>query len=88
MQRDSINEVSRFASKNRLPDNLREQMLAHLQLKFKTEELQQEGIIADLPKAIRSSIAQHLFQSTIEASYLLRGLPEDIIIQLVMTLTT
>ncbi|XP_078428067.1 potassium channel protein [Wolffia australiana] len=83
LMRDAINEVSRFGSKNRLPEKLREQMMAHLQLKYKTEELQQEGILADLPKAIRSSIAQHLFQKTLDASYLLRDLPEDIIIQLV-----
>ncbi|CAA7409946.1 unnamed protein product [Spirodela intermedia] len=83
LMRDTIHEVSRFASKNRLPDSLREQMMAHLQLKFKTTELQQEGVLADLPKAIRSSIAQHLFQKTLESSYLLKGLAEDIIIQLV-----
>uniref|UniRef100_A0A1D1XE70 Potassium channel n=1 Tax=Anthurium amnicola TaxID=1678845 RepID=A0A1D1XE70_9ARAE len=83
VMRDTINEVSRFASKNRLPDSLREQMMAHLQLKFKTVELQQEEVLADLPKAIRSSIAQHLFQRTLENAYLFKDVSEDIIIQLV-----
>ncbi|MQM20909.1 hypothetical protein Taro_053939, partial [Colocasia esculenta] len=86
MMRDKINEVSRFASKKRLPDTLREQMMAHLQLKFKTAELQQEEVLADLPKAIRSSIAQHLFQGTLENCYLFKGVSEDIIIQLVSEL--
>ncbi|KVH95645.1 hypothetical protein Ccrd_002315 [Cynara cardunculus var. scolymus] len=52
LQRDSINEMLRYASKNRLPEGLKEQ------LKFKTAELQQEEVMEDLPKAIRSSIAQ------------------------------
>ncbi|XP_077225233.1 potassium channel KAT3-like [Tasmannia lanceolata] len=81
--RDTINEVSRYASMNRLPEGLKEQMMAHLQLKFKTVELQQDEVFADLPKAIRSSIAQHLFQRTVESSYLFKGVSQDLIIQLV-----
>ncbi|KAJ0985595.1 hypothetical protein J5N97_003951 [Dioscorea zingiberensis] len=83
IMRDTIHEVSRYASKNRLPESMREQMMAHLQLKFKTVELQQEQVLADLPKAIRSSIAQHLFQRTVESAYLFRGVSHDSIIQLV-----
>nr|GMD41394.1 potassium channel KAT3-like [Ipomoea batatas] len=40
--RDAINNILRYASKNRLPEGLKEQMLAHMTLKFKTAELQQE----------------------------------------------
>lgn len=58
-------------------------MLAHMQLKFKTAELQQEEVLEDLPKAIRSSIAQHLFRSTVENTYLFKGVSEDLVIQLV-----
>ncbi|KAK1259327.1 Potassium channel KAT3 [Acorus gramineus] len=83
IMRDTIHELSRYASKNRLPDSMKEQMMSHLQLKFKTVELQQEEVLADLPKAIRSSIAQHLFQRTVETSYLFRGISEDLIAQLV-----
>lgn len=79
MQRDAINEILRYASKNRLPEGLKEQMLAHMQLKFKTAELQQEEVIEDLPKAIRSSIAQHLFYKTIENTYLFKDVSEDFI---------
>lgn len=81
--RDAINEILRYASKNRLPEGLKEQMLAHMQLKFKTAELQQEEVLEDLPKAIRSGIAQHLFRSTVENAYLFKGVSEDLIVQLV-----
>ncbi|KAA8525318.1 hypothetical protein F0562_007173 [Nyssa sinensis] len=81
--RDTINEILRYASKNRLPEGLKEQMLAHMQLKFKTAELQQEEVLEDLPKAIRSSISQHLFRNTMENSYLFKGVSEDLIAQLV-----
>lgn len=82
-QRDAINEILRYASKNRLPEGLKEQMLAHMQLKFKTAELQQEEVLEDLPKAIRSSIAQHLFHGTAESTYLFKGVSDNLIIQLV-----
>lgn len=81
--RDAINEILRYASKNRLPEGLKEQMLAHMQLKFKTAELQQEEVLEDLPKAIRSSIAQHLFHKTIENTYLFKDVSEDLISQMV-----
>lgn len=58
-------------------------MLAHMQLKFKTAELQQEEVLEDLPKAIRSSISQHLFRKTVEKTYLFKGISEDLIGQLV-----
>lgn len=82
-QRDAINELLRYASKNRLPEGMREQMLAHMQLKFKTAELQQEEVLKDLPKAIRSSIAQHLFRTTVEKTYLFKGVSEDLVSQMV-----
>lgn len=87
LQRDAINEILRYASKNRLPEGLKEQMLAHLQLKFKTAELQQEEVLEDLPKAIRSSIAQHLFHGTVEKTYLFKGVSEDLVSQLVKLFT-
>ncbi|CAK9317426.1 unnamed protein product [Citrullus colocynthis] len=83
IMRDSINEILRYGSKNRLPEGLKDQMLAHMQLRFKTAELKQEEVLEDLPKAIRSSIAQHLFRHTVENAYLFKGLSEDLIVQLV-----
>lgn len=49
MQRDAINEILRYASKNRLPEGIKEKMLAHVTLRFKTAELQQEEVLEDLP---------------------------------------
>ncbi|XP_022976141.1 potassium channel KAT3-like [Cucurbita maxima] len=83
IMRDSINEILRYGSKNRLPESLKDQMLAHMQLKFKTAELKQEEVLEDLPKAIRTSIAQHLFRHTVENAYLFKDLSYDLIAQLV-----
>lgn len=83
LQRDAINEILQYASKNQLPEGLKEQMLAHMQLKFRTAELQQEEVLQGLPKAIRSSIAQHLFHKTIENTYLFRDVSEELIGQMV-----
>ncbi|KAL0872737.1 hypothetical protein Bca101_022442 [Brassica carinata] len=81
--RNAINHILRYTSKNKLPDMMREQMLAHMQLKFKTAELKQEEVLQDLPKAIRSSINEHLFRSVIENAYLFKGLPDGLTVQLV-----
>ncbi|KAL4570211.1 hypothetical protein LXL04_025862 [Taraxacum kok-saghyz] len=51
-----------------------------------TAELQQEEVLEDLPKAIRSSIAQHLFRKTVEKTYLFKGISEDLSSQLVTDL--
>ncbi|PHT94286.1 Potassium channel AKT1 [Capsicum annuum] len=83
VMRDAINEILRYAKKNRLPEGLKEQMLAHLTLKFKTAELQQEQVLEDLPKAIRSSISQQLFRTTLENTHLFKGVSDDFIVQLV-----
>ncbi|XP_019157664.1 PREDICTED: potassium channel KAT3-like isoform X2 [Ipomoea nil] len=83
--RDAINNTLRYARKNRLAEGLKEQMFAHVRLKFKTAELQQQ-VLEDLPKAIRSAIAQHLFCSTLENTYLFKGVSEDFILQLVCEL--
>lgn len=83
LQRDAINDMLQFASKNRLPEGLKEQMLTHMQLKYRTAELQQEEVLEDLPKAIRSSIAQHLFRKTLEDTYLFRDVSKELIGQMV-----
>lgn len=81
-QRDVFNKILQYANKNRLPGRLKEQILAHMQLKFKTAELQQE-VLQDLPKTIRSSIAQHLFKNIVETAYLFKGVSDYFITQLV-----
>ncbi|MED6180044.1 hypothetical protein PIB30_006532 [Stylosanthes scabra] len=79
--RDAFNRVLRYANKSRLPKRLKEQMLAHKELKLKTEVLQQE-VLGDLPKAIRSSIAHHLFSNVVEKAYLFKGVSDEYITQL------
>ncbi|KAG0600693.1 hypothetical protein M758_11G053600 [Ceratodon purpureus] len=81
--RDSVQAVTDFAHRNQLPARLHEQMLAHMQLKFKTDSLQQQGTMAILPKAIRSSLAQHLFLKTVEKVYLFQGTSYNFLTQLV-----
>ncbi|KAK4364949.1 hypothetical protein RND71_016307 [Anisodus tanguticus] len=83
LMRDAINDILRYASKNRLPEGIKEKMLAHLTLSFKTAELQHEEVLEDLPKAIRSSISQHLFHTTLENTYLFKGVSGDFLVQLV-----
>jgi len=85
-QRDAFNKILQYASKNGLPEGLKDQMLAHTQLKFKTAELQQEEVLQDLPKAIRAGIAQHLFHNVVEKTNLFKGVSNDFISQMVKLL--
>ncbi|KAH9290496.1 hypothetical protein KI387_034613, partial [Taxus chinensis] len=81
--RDTIQAASTFGFRNHLPPLLQDQMLAHLCLKFRTEGLQQQQTLDDLPKAIRSSIAKHLFWEDVEKVYLFEGVSYDFLFQLV-----
>jgi len=52
-QRNAFNRILQYANKYRLLEGLKEQMLAHMQLKFNTAELQQQvsdDFIAQLVK--------------------------------------
>ncbi|KAF7847632.1 hypothetical protein BT93_L2771 [Corymbia citriodora subsp. variegata] len=83
--RDTIQVASSFAERNQLPPQLRDQMLAHLSLKFQTNSggLQQQEILDSLPKAIRSSILQYLYYPLVDKVYLFRGVSNDMLFQLV-----
>ncbi|CAL0319175.1 unnamed protein product [Lupinus luteus] len=83
--RDTVHAASGFAQRNQLSIRLQEQMLAHLFMKYRTdsEGLQQQEIIDTLPKAIRSSIAQYLFDMHVKNVYLFHGVSEDLRFQLV-----
>ncbi|KAF9597831.1 hypothetical protein IFM89_021916 [Coptis chinensis] len=83
--RDTIEAATEFAHRNKLPDRLREQMLAHLCLKHRTdsEGLQQQETLDSLPKAIQSSIAHFLFFPVVEKIYLFKGVSKDFLFQLV-----
>lgn len=81
--RDTIRAASEFAKRNQLPLRIQDQMLAHVCLKFNTEGLKQQETLNGLPKAIRSSIAHHLFFPIVQSAYLFRGVSYDLIFQLV-----
>ncbi|RRT79038.1 hypothetical protein B296_00018955 [Ensete ventricosum] len=81
--RDTIQNASEFASRNKLPKYIEEQMLSHICLRFKTEELKQQEILDDLPKAIRSSITEHLFLPIVQNVYLFQGVSSNILFQMV-----
>ncbi|XP_041992405.1 potassium channel AKT1-like [Salvia splendens] len=83
--RETIETASSFARRNRLPERLQEQMLAHLSLTYRTdsEGLQQQETLEALPKAIRSSILHFLFYPLVEKVYLFQGVSKDLLFQLV-----
>ncbi|KAK8664576.1 hypothetical protein V6N13_084360 [Hibiscus sabdariffa] len=81
--RDTIRAASEFATRNQLPPRIQDHMLSHLCLRFKTEGLKQQEALNSLPKAIRSSIAQHLFFDIVQKVYLFQGVSHDFLFQLV-----
>ncbi|KAF7830260.1 potassium channel AKT1-like [Senna tora] len=83
--RDTVKATAGFAQRNHLPAYLREQMLAHLFMKYRTdlEGLQQQEIIDSLPRAIQSSISSFLFYELVEKVYLFHGVSNDLLFQLV-----
>jgi len=58
-------------------------MLSHICLKFKTEGLKQQETLNNLPKAIRSSIANYLFFPIVHNIYLFQGVSRNFLFQLV-----
>ncbi|QCD76988.1 potassium voltage-gated channel Eag-related subfamily H member 6 [Vigna unguiculata] len=81
--RDTVKAASEFASRNHLPHRIQDQMLSHICLRFKTEGLKQQETLNDLPKAIRSSIAHHLFFPVVQKVYLFQGVSHDFLLQLI-----
>ncbi|XP_027909662.1 potassium channel KAT1-like [Vigna unguiculata] len=81
--RDTVRAASEFASRNHLPHHIQEQMLSHLCLKFKTEGVKQQETLSGMPKAIRASIAHHLFFPVLQRLYLFQGVSHDFLFQLV-----
>ncbi|KAH7278030.1 hypothetical protein KP509_38G020400 [Ceratopteris richardii] len=81
--RDSVGAVWKFSIQNRLPSELRDQMMDYMSLKFKTERLEQEETLSLLPKALCTSVTQHLFLPTLENAYLFAGTSKEFLLQLV-----
>ncbi|XVF27335.1 hypothetical protein REPUB_Repub14bG0098500 [Reevesia pubescens] len=81
--RDTVRAATEFVTRNQLPHHIQDQMLSHICLRFKTEGLKQQETLNSLPKAIRSSIAQHLFFHIVQKVYLFQGVSHDFLFQLV-----
>uniref|UniRef100_A0A0E0BD03 Potassium channel n=1 Tax=Oryza glumipatula TaxID=40148 RepID=A0A0E0BD03_9ORYZ len=81
--RDTIHAASQFAARNQLPGHIKDEMLSHICLRYKTEGLKQKETLDSLPKGIRSSIACNLFLPVIEKVYLFHGVSFTCMIQLV-----
>ncbi|GMH14109.1 hypothetical protein Nepgr_015950 [Nepenthes gracilis] len=81
--RDSIEAALNFANRNRLPPQLKEQIIAHMCLRFKAECLNQHRLIEQLPKSIYKSISQHLFLPIVEKVYLFSGVSRELLLLLV-----
>ncbi|XP_057845259.2 potassium channel KAT3 isoform X2 [Cryptomeria japonica] len=81
--RNRIQAASNFADRNHLPPMLRDHILSYMCLKFRTDSLRQQEIIEELPKAIRTNIAQYLFLPTVESVYLFRGISPELLLKLV-----
>ncbi|KAL5207740.1 hypothetical protein ABZP36_032175 [Zizania latifolia] len=73
-----------FAARNQLPENIKQQVLSHFSLQFKTEGLNQQFMLDGLPKGILSSIAYSLFFPIIRRAYLFNGISDNFIDELVM----
>ncbi|TYH71126.1 hypothetical protein ES332_D05G163000v1 [Gossypium tomentosum] len=81
--RDTVRAASEFVTRNQLSPRIQDQIMSHICLRFKTEGLKQQGTLNSLPKAIRSSIAQHLFLHILQKAYLFQGVSDDFLFQLV-----
>jgi len=82
-QRDMVQAASEFAARNQLPQQIEEQMLNHICLRFRTEGLKQQETLEILPKAMRASISLCLFFPVVQGSYLFKGVSSGFIQQLV-----
>ncbi|MBA0691272.1 hypothetical protein Goari_008907 [Gossypium aridum] len=84
LQRDTVRAASEFVTRNQLSPRIQDQIMSHICLRFKTEGLKQQETLNSLPKAIRSSIAQHLFLHILQKAYLFQGVSDDFLCQLVL----
>ncbi|OIT23974.1 PREDICTED: potassium channel KAT3-like isoform X1 [Nicotiana attenuata] len=81
--RDTVKAAQEFAKRNQLPPRVQDQVLSHICLKFRTEALKQDETLNGLPKAIRTSIAHHLFFPIVQNVRLFQGVSPNLLFQLV-----
>lgn len=83
LQRETVRACKEFAARNQLPPKIQDQMLSHVSLRFKTEGLKQQETLKNLPKALRSNIAQYLFFPIVQKVQLFCGVSQNFLCQLV-----
>ncbi|XP_074276700.1 potassium channel KAT1-like isoform X2 [Silene latifolia] len=81
--RDTVRACTEFAARNQLPPRIQDQILSHICLKFKTEGMKQQETLNELPRAIRSNIAQYLFLPTVQKVLLFNGVSHNFLFQMV-----
>ncbi|OQU78060.1 hypothetical protein SORBI_3009G147200 [Sorghum bicolor] len=81
--RSSIRAASSFVGRNHLPPRLKQQILAHMCLKFRVENLNQQQLLDELPKPIYKSICEHLFVPVVKDVYLFNGVSREMLLSLV-----
>ncbi|XP_073000464.1 potassium channel AKT2 [Typha latifolia] len=84
--RNSIRAASNFASRNHLPPQLKQKILAYMCLRFRTEILNQQQLMDQLPKSICKSIYEHLFLPTVKEVYLFNGVSREVLLLLATTM--
>ncbi|KAK9706953.1 hypothetical protein RND81_07G163100 [Saponaria officinalis] len=81
--RDTVRACTEFGARNQLPPRIQDQLLSHICLKFKTEGMKQQETLNELPRALRSNIAQHLFLPIVQKVQLFNGVSQNFLYQLV-----
>lgn len=81
--RDKVAAASEFAKRNQLPPQIKDQILSHICLDYKTDGLKHQDTLNNLPKAIRASISRHLFYPIVQNVQLFRGVSHECLFQLV-----
>ncbi|KAF5810768.1 putative potassium channel, voltage-dependent, EAG/ELK/ERG, rmlC-like jelly roll [Helianthus annuus] len=81
--RDKVAAASEFAKRNQLPPQIKDQILSHICLDYKTQGLKHQDTLNCLPKAIRASISRHLFYPIVQNVHLFRGVSHECLFQLV-----
>ncbi|GLJ38549.1 hypothetical protein SUGI_0785670 [Cryptomeria japonica] len=78
-----VTEASSSASRNQLPDALKNQIIDYLSLKFRTEGYQKQRLFDSLPTGLRLNILQYLFLPILEKTYLFQGVSCSFLLHLV-----
>ncbi|XP_076897406.1 potassium channel KAT3-like [Bidens hawaiensis] len=81
--RDKVTAASEFAKRNQLPPQIKDQILSHICLDYKTRGFKHQDTLNCLPKAIRASISRHLFYPIVKNVHLFRGISHECLFQLV-----